>query len=297
MLPTTSPETYPYPIPLGPSGRSGAAERAVVGPHVDVYGMSDRGRVRERNEDQFLIADLNRTMLVRDTTLSVPARRRAMAGGQAKLLVVADGVGEHQGGDMASALAVATLAGYVLEGIPWVPIPPCPDTLSGEVLDPFRRALACCEERVRAAGSGRHPAPATTLTVALLTGDVLEVAHAGDSRCYLYRRGVLTSITHDHTVFAMLRDLGAEPVGYRHALYNAIGADDRNVVTELHRVPLEAGDAVLLCSDGLTRHLGDDEIAARLQLGASAQACCEALVVAANDAGGEDNITVLLARL
>jgi protein phosphatase len=97
-------------------------------------------------------------------------------------------------------------------------------------------------------------------------------------------------------VFEMLRAQGVQGAGYQHVLYNAVGADDRNVVTELHRVPLERGDVVLLCSDGLTLHLDDDEIVARLRLG-SARTCCEALVSAANVAGGEDNITVIVARL
>jgi protein phosphatase len=277
--------------------RSSPAAYAVVGAHVDVHGMSDRGKVRERNEDQFLIADLDRTMRVRDTTLHLAPARRALAGGQAKLLVVADGLGGHRGGDVASALAVDAMVECVLDDIPWVAATPSPDVPPDEALAPFRRAVACCEARVRAAengGPGRRMA--TTLTVGLLTGHVLEVAHAGDSRCYVLRRGTLTRITHDHTLFEMLRAQGVQAIGHRHVLYNAIGADDRNVTAELHRVPLERGDTVLLCSDGLTRHLDDDEIKSRLRTG-SARACCQALVAAANEAGGEDNITVIVARL
>jgi protein phosphatase len=278
------------------SVRPGAAAFGVVGPHVDVHGMSDRGRMRARNEDQFLIADLDRTLRVRDTSLSVTLPRRAMGGGQAKLLVVADGLGGHVAGDVASALAVDAMVECVRDDIPWVPVRPSSDAYPEEALAPFRRAVACCEARVRSVASGPGRRMATTLTVALLTGDVLEVAHVGDSRCYLASGRALTRITNDHTVYEMLRAQGLEPSGTQHILYNALGADDRNVMTELHRVPLTRGDVVLLCSDGLTRHLDDDAIAARLR-GGSARACCEALVAAANDAGGEDNITVIVARM
>jgi protein phosphatase len=273
-----------------------SAPAYVVGAHVDVHGMTDRGRVRDRNEDQFLIADLERTLRIRETTLKLAPHHRALPGGQAKLLVVADGLGGHCAGDLASALAVDALVERVRADVPWVPATLGLDAPPDEALAPLRRAVAYCEARVRAAANRpERQRMATTLTVALLTKNMLEVAHAGDSRCYLLRRGSLVRVTRDHTLYQMLRDQGVQTEGNRHVLYNAIGADDRNVVTELHRVPLQRGDVVLLCSDGLTNQVDDDGIVARLR--GSARSCCEALVAAANASGGNDNITVVVARL
>jgi protein phosphatase len=136
---------------------------------------------------------------------------------------------------------------------------------------------------------------ATTLTMALLTGDTLEVAHVGHSRCYLHRQGRLNRVTRDHTMAELFAGQGVCSPSYVHMLYNAIGGDLPAVKPELHRMTLEPDDLILLCTDGLTRHLADEEIAALLGRGGGAATTCEALVAAANAAGGEDNVTVVLA--
>jgi serine/threonine protein phosphatase PrpC len=276
---------------------SEASRLEPVGRSIDVFGATDIGRVRERNEDQFLVADLNRTMVIRQSSLAVPEDRRVLPGEQGKLLVVADGVGGHGAGDLASAVAVNALGDAFLHSVPWVyePGDDGDEARDALVSAAFRQALARCEAQVHAVAQQRGLVAlkmATTLTTAVVIWPRLYVAHVGDSRCYLFRDGKLRRITRDHTVAAQL---GAEDGPFKHVLSNAIGGADERLMVELHRVNLEHGDAVLLCTDGLTGHLSDENIAAQIAVGGGARFCCETLVAAAKQAGGKDNITAVVA--
>jgi protein phosphatase len=128
------------------------------------------------------------------------------------------------------------------------------------------------------------------------------VAHVGDSRCYLFRHGVLYRLTSDHTlVEEMVRHgaLQAEEATkhhLRHVITNAVGGGDDKVKVEVHRVHLEAEDGVLLCSDGLTNMVPDEEIARILQTETDPEQACKQLLAQANGQGGKDNITVIVAR-
>jgi protein phosphatase len=130
------------------------------------------------------------------------------------------------------------------------------------------------------------------------------VVHVGDSRCYILRQSSLERVTTDHTVEQHVLDAGAaspdEPKARRstmsHVLWNALGGSNGDVYAAVYRATLELGDTVLLATDGLTRHLTEEAIGAILTSETSARATCRRLIDAANEAGGEDNVTAVVAR-
>jgi len=142
----------------------------------------------------------------------------------------------------------------------------------------------------------------TTLTLAYSIGAVLFVAHVGDSRCYLGRAGVLHQLTHDDTVVQALLEKGlvspsqAADHSLRHVITNVVGGDAQGVSIEVHRVALEAGDVLLLCSDGLTNMLSNERIQAVLDGTPDPEQVCAELIRLANEQGGTDNVTVVAAR-
>src|SRR5207249_9338353 len=156
------------------------------------------------------------------------------------------------------------------------------------------RVIAEAAERPALHGMG------TTLTLAYTLNDVLFVAHAGDTRCYLGRGGALYRLTRDHTLVEEMRRRGlldsedAARHHWRHVVTNVIGGDTTDVQVELHRVHLEAGDRLLLCSDGLTGMVAEEEINQILWAEADPETSCRQLVTRANEAGGKDNITAIV---
>ncbi|HJL14240.1 MAG TPA: protein phosphatase 2C domain-containing protein [Sandaracinaceae bacterium LLY-WYZ-13_1] len=265
----------------------------------DVAGRSDVGCVREQNEDTFVIADLGRMLEVVDTSLPVPDAARRISGPKGTLMVVADGMGGHGGGEVASAVAVDVIAQFALYAMPWVTQP----DEAGEtaLLEQLGDAVARCQERLERVAVRKHLdqyAPGTTLTVGYVLWPKLYVAHAGDSRLYLHRRRELVQITTDHTVGQALRDQGAigpSPSRFDHVLVNVVGGGRGRVQAEAHRLGLEPGDRLLMCSDGLTGHVSDSAIAHELDRAHTSAEACERLVEAAKAGGGSDNVTVLVA--
>jgi len=270
---------------------------------VRSFGLTDRGKVREGNEDQFLIACLSKTLRVQT---SLPQPDVVKGEDQSHLFAVADGMGGHAGGEQASALALGQVERFVRDTFKWFA------GASGEVkgqeqdqvLADFRTALAQANARVLAEAAERPElhGMGTTLTLAYSLNDVLFVAHVGDSRCYLFRNAFLYRLTHDHTMVEEMVKRGvlspAEAVGHqwRHVITNVVGGTTPDVKVELHKVHLEPDDVVLLCSDGLTEMLPDTEIARTLQAESDPERACRALVDQANAAGGRDNVTVVVAR-
>jgi PPM family protein phosphatase len=265
---------------------------------VTSCGLSDTGRVREHNEDQYVIAEIRRVLRIRHSSLPQPGSLMAERIGH--LLVVADGMGGHQAGEYASALAVASVENIVLNTIGWLFRLP-----SEGVLAEFQEAVRTTDRWVTEAAQ-RQPelkGMGTTLTVAYVIDNVLYVAHVGDSRCYLYRGGKLERLTRDHTFVETLVSEGllapeeARNHRMRNIVTNAIGGDTRGVHPEVHKHILAPGDVVMLCSDGLSEMVTDEEIAARLEADQTAPSnLCRNLVDRANAAGGTDNITVVVAR-
>ncbi len=262
--------------------------------------MTDRGRVRDSNEDHFLIAELTRTLIVRQTSLHQPDTQQGR--NRAHLFLVADGMGGHRAGEVASALSITTVEAFVLHLLRRF----SNRQVSDEVVILKDLQAALCEADARIfEEAAHHPELAgmgTTLTMTLVSGHKLFVFHAGDSRCYLLHAGQLHQLTEDHTVAAELARQGvirADEVSknrFRHVVTNVLGGGTAGVKVDVQMHDLEPADVMLLCSDGLTDMLTDDDIAAILKAETDPKAACERLLAEANRAGGRDNITAIVAR-
>jgi protein phosphatase len=267
---------------------------------VRSFGLTHPRKVRDRNEDHFLIAALLKALQVEQTSLPQPTVQHSSD--RSHLFVVADGMGGHAGGEKASALAVDSVESFILETFKW--FAQCKGKEQDQVLADFQSALGHANSRVLAEAAERPEmrGMGTTLTLAYSLNDELFVAHVGDSRCYLWRNGLLYRVTRDHSlVEEMLRHgvLTAEDAAqhrWRHVITNAVGGDSAEIKVEVHKVHLEGGDRVLLCSDGLTEMVPETEINQTLQTEAEPDQACRQLVERANEAGGKDNITVVIAN-
>jgi protein phosphatase len=266
---------------------------------IDCYGASDTGLVRSRNEDQFLVAELQKSMLVGPTSLSPEESTRLFGRVQGHLLLVADGVGGAAAGDHASRIAASTVTRYILNTMPW--FFGHDDEHLQELKADLAAGLERCQRSIDAFTLG-HPAlkgMGTTLTMAYVLWPHVYVVHVGDSRCYLHRDGALEQITTDHTMAQKLLESGVEiqpSSRLGNTLWNVIGGVTPELSPEVHRVDLRIGDSLLLCTDGLTKHASDDAIEELLSRGLWAQEVCQRAVAAANDGGGTDNTTVVVAR-
>jgi PPM family protein phosphatase len=268
-----------------------------------VFGRSDVGREREANEDRFLIAAPVSTLW---NKAEKRGREAPFADIEGELFVVADGMGGHAGGAHASALAVEAVETSLISTLSWLFALGDLRGTDIDVLEQMNAALRSADARVceAAARTPAHREMGTTLTMAYRFGGWLFVAHAGDSRCYVLRRGVLHRITHDHTLVSDLVRQGmmgseeAEHHELRHLVTNAIGGAGAGagVRSEGHRVRIQADDVVLLCTDGLTEMVTDLEIRLVLEGFRDPKSACDRLVAAANDHGGLDNITAIVAR-
>jgi protein phosphatase len=267
---------------------------------VRAFGRTDPGRVRPDNEDHFLVADLSRTLRVRQTSLPQAATQQGHSRGH--VLLVADGMGGHAAGEVASALTVETVEAFVMELLRRFSNLQASDEYG--VLADLRQAVRQADARI-AEEAALHPELAgmgTTLTMAFASGSRLFVIHAGDSRCYLLRSGELLRLTADHTIVAEMVDRGelspeqARHHPHRHVVTNVLGGGTPGVRIDVERVGLEEGDVLLLCTDGLTDMLDDRRIMAVLAAESDPETACARLVAEANEAGGRDNVTAVVAR-
>ena len=267
---------------------------------VKAFGITDRGRVRTTNEDQFLIAELTKAMRVWQTSLPEP---KVQVGEEhAHLFLVADGMGGHRAGERASALAVAAIEQFMLNTFKW--FFGSNDTEAQKVLAQFESALSQADARILEEAA-EHPeltGMGTTVTMAFHLGGQLCVVHVGDSRAYVYRDGELHQLTQDHTLTAdMVRrgELRPDQVAghrLRHVITNVVGGQELGVTVEARAFQVQAGDRILLCSDGLTETVTDEAIAATLDAEPAPQAAATKLLAQANSAGAPDNITLLIVR-
>jgi protein phosphatase len=270
---------------------------------VDCFGLTDIGKVRTNNEDQFLIADLSKSMRVLQSSLPDEDRTRKFGVHHGKLLLVADGMGGVAGGEVAAGVAVHTVASYVLNTMPW--FFQVQDGREKELEDELKTALEACQRSVEAAATDQpgRPPMGTTLTMAYLLWPRLYVVHAGDSRCYLARGGRMQQITRDHTIAQQMVEQGllspseAEDSRWSHVLWNCIGGGTQDLSPEVYKATLQAGDTVLLCTDGLSKTVPEGRIMEILLKVGKIEEACRQLVSEAILGGGLDNITVVLARL
>jgi len=267
---------------------------------VRSFGLSDPGKVRQSNEDQFLVAALAKALQVEQTTLPQP--RLLHSNDNNHLFVVADGMGGHAAGEHASAVAINALETFILETFKW--FRQCRGRDGDKVLADFQRAIGQANAMVLAKAA-EHPGwrgMGTTLTLAYSQNDELFVAHVGDSRCYMLRDRLLYRLTSDHTLVedmirrGHMRPEDAVQHQWRHVVTNAVGGDSAEVRVDVHKVHLQAGDVILLCSDGLTEMIAEEEIARTLQAETDPEQACRRLVARANEEGGKDNVTVIVGR-
>lgn len=222
------------------------------------------------------------------------------------LYLVCDGMGGRNAGEVASCLAVEVIQQHIRDARQDASLPMIGPTDAGFSLQTNRlaSALRLANQVVHGAARNRsdHAGMGTTVVAALITGQMLSVAHIGDSRLYLIRGGGIQPLTEDHSLVAeqvrrgLLTEEEAERSPQKNIVTRALGIDETVEVT-LDELPLEVNDALLLCSDGLTRGVKPDEILREVRHGATPQAAAERLVELANAAGGEDNTTVVLIAL
>ncbi|GIW99539.1 MAG: protein phosphatase [Pirellulaceae bacterium] len=269
-------------------------------------GATDIGRKRQSNQDHFLIADLNKSMLVQSTSLQLHAQSRLYGMSHGKLFMVADGMGGHCGGDRASALALDLLIAQLLNTMHWFfRVDIDREDREQDFIDDLRRLMQRAHEAIERESStdAAHYGMGTTLTLAYVIWPWMYVVHAGDSRCYLVRDGAIERLTRDHNISTQLMERGgmtpdqAERSRWSNVLYNALGAGGEGVDPEIRKVRLQSGDVILLCSDGLYRYLRDDELRDRLSHADDPERVCHELIATANERGGADNITAIVARL
>jgi len=269
---------------------------------VNAYGQTARGTIRTTNEDQFLIASLNRQLDVIQTSLDERDCAALGAHSQGWVFLVADGMGGHAAGEEASALAVETTMRFIRETMPWfVRLGP---EEAEEAEDALRSIIRECHRAVREEAEERtdQREMGTTLTLAYVRWPELFVVHAGDSRCYLLREGELQQITRDHTLaqdLAERTDVDPEELEssrMANVLTRAVGGGRQTTPDPaVYRSTLMDRDTLLLCSDGLTNMVSDERILNLLSGEGFANARCQELVEAAMEGGGRDNITVLVA--
>lgn len=266
------------------------------------FGRTDKGRERSGNEDQFLVASPARSLWIQQSSLHPSDVHRQEVDGE--LFVVADGMGGHAGGARASALAVGAVETSLLSALKWLFTLKGADAEPNEVLEQLKGALRSADASVceAAARSPELRDMGTTLTLAYRHGASLFIAHVGDSRAYLWRNDTLHRLTTDHTLVGEMVRRGvldpAEAASHelRHIITNAVGGPVPGVRSEVHRFRLAPNDMLLLCTDGLTEMVPDDDIAAVLRAERNPRAACDQLIDLANSLGGRDNITVVLAR-
>ena len=265
---------------------------------VDVCGLTHQGLVRPTNADHFLVATLHRTMRVHATSLG-GALGPQESEQRGLLMLVADGVGGGAGAGEGAARAVMTVAHHLLHESEL-----CSQLVADRrdfAVDHLRASVAKAHQTLVAASESDDAGPrATTLTMYAAFWPFAFVLHVGDSRLYRYRDGLLERLTTDQTVAQMMVDAGAispeaaQRSPMRHVLWSAVGSPE--VVPEVVVTDCRRGGVVLLCTDGLTKHVSDEEIAAYMARHTPTPVTCQALVDLALSRGGTDNVTVVMGR-
>jgi len=259
-------------------------------PHFDLQqlisaGGQSVGKQRELNED------------------SVLAMTATMAGNSGNLpfglYIVADGMGGHQFGEVASNAAIRTVAGYILRKFH-----PYLFQVKTETMDEsFQEIMQAAVSEAQRSIQREAPGSGTTLTAALVVGQQITVAHVGDSRAYfVYPDGRIEAITRDHSLVQRLQELGhitqeeAENYPHRNVLYRALGQGEI-LEPDIFNIGFPQPGILMLCSDGLWGVVAEQDLVRAINEAPNLQRACQNLVTAANIAGGPDNISVVLVQM
>ncbi|MGI8703220.1 MAG: PP2C family protein-serine/threonine phosphatase [Candidatus Limnocylindrales bacterium] len=280
-----------------------APDRKPRDDEIDIYGLTHPGKVRTDNQDNFLVCALRREMVVQLTSLAEPDHLMAASERVALLMVVADGVGGGVKGAEASRIALEGVSRYVSGCMRCYYAAGSTDSDDQGFFESLQEGASLCRADLvrRGEEDADNRGMATTLTLYLGHWPRAYLLQVGDSRCYLLRGdGELAQITRDQTMAQELIDLGvlsradASGTRFEHQLSSSIGG--RQTAPVVTRIGLDWDTVVLLCSDGLTRHVSDERIRERLRGMTSARQVCEDLVQDALEGGGSDNITVVVRR-
>jgi protein phosphatase len=263
--------------------------------------LTHPGRVREENQDHFLLGTVHPQVVVHGTSLPQPDALELRGQRLATIMLVADGVGGSVAGSDASRITTEAVTRYFASTLR------CYHTVGSASESDFTSSLrAAAHEahnsvRAEAQSRGESRDMATTLSLAIFVWPWLYVLQVGDSRCYFFQDGVLRQVTRDQTLAQDMIDRGvltpekAHASPLNHVLSSAIGASES--MPEITRVDIrQRGCVTLVCSDGLTKHVTDEEIAEQLGAMTSAEQVCRSLLQLALDRGGTDNITLVVGR-
>lgn len=272
-----------------------------VAADIDVFGLTDRGRVRPDNEDQFLVASLHKLLRVERSSMPSDDLSHIVSDTRGYLFLVADGVAAVAEGQRASGRALQTIAEYVAH---FMDLYRRLDSAKGATFLGALQQSVLHAHRVllgEAERTGDRRAFATTLTMVAVLWPQAYLLQVGDSRCYRLRDGRLERMSRDQTMAQDLVDSGAftaadaEQSPLRNVLSSALGGPQATPVTAT--TDCRWDDVLLLCTDGLTGHVSEAEIETELRNLTSAEASCRALVSLALERGGQDNVTVVIGRL
>ena len=264
---------------------------------IETYGLTHIGKVRQSNNDHFLLASMHKSLAVHGTSLASASNLPAARERVAYLAMVADGVGAGEGGEVASRVALEVVTRYVDSSMQcYFTRDPAEASFDEALHEAALQTHASVQREADAAGERI----ATTLTLFLGVWPWFYVLHVGDSRYYLYQDGVLTQVTRDQTMAQELVDQGAltRTDAFRsrwaHVLSSAIGGEEAAPLVTRH--PADWRNVHLICTDGLTKHVSDERLAERLGAMTSPRQVCERLLQDALDDGGTDNITIIVGR-
>jgi protein phosphatase len=272
---------------------------------VELGAATHVGKVRERNEDGYLVCRLGRYLERVSSSLpesELPPRSEESG----VIMIVADGMGGMAAGEVASQTALSTLVRLILAAPKWSLKLAGIENRETEIEELWGRArefVSAVHAAVRrqADADPSLSGMGTTLTAAYSLGADVFVTHVGDSCAYLCRDGRVEKITRDHTMaqsfveMGLLKESEAQTHRMRHVLTRAVGGPEEQLDADLHALELAAGDRLLLCSDGLTNHVDPEEMAEVLSAAGSSQQACDRLLELALDYGGSDNITAIVA--
>jgi serine/threonine protein phosphatase PrpC len=267
---------------------------------LDLFGLTHQGKLRENNQDHFLVCTVHPQVVVHNTSLphvnELPLRGSRLA----TILVVADGVGGGEFGSEAARLATETLTTYV--SCTLRSYHAAGKASDEELLDSLRTAIGEAHDAVLADGAARTPPSrmASTLTVGLVIWPWVYVVQVGDSRGYYWNGRELKRLTRDQTIAQDLVDKGVLPPErmdispYRNVLASAIGGGE--ATPEVTSIEMRRSGTLLFCSDGLTKHVTDDEIGERMGRMTGSEQLARELLDLALERGGTDNVTIVVGR-
>ena len=274
---------------------------------LDLFGLTHPGKVRKENQDHFLLGTIHQQVVIHGTSLpdadQMPLRSQRLA----TIMLVADGVGGGIAGAEASRLAVKEIASYITSAVE------CYHArgrgAEKEFFEALKTAAMTAHDAVKTESAARAETDpragvrsmATTATLGLAVWPWLYVLQLGDSRCYYYWDGHLKQVTRDQTIAQDLVDQGAMPASsletspLSHVLASAIGAQKAMPVVSRLNIQ-NRGCIILLCSDGLTKHVSDEEIAEQCAKMGNCEQLCRVLLDMALERGGSDNISIVAGR-